>query len=150
MTEILHKSALKHMFDHAPINRFLQGLDLHWDGNSAVASAKVREDFLHAGGTLHGALYMKLLDDAAYFTAALENTSHFILTADFQIRFLRPVQQGIIQARGCLIGVDGKYISASSRLFDAEGQMLATGEGRFAPGPKDWASVEMYTAGLPD
>lgn len=144
----LHRIALTHMFHQAPVNLFFSGIRLFWEGDQAVVEMQAKEDYFHAGGSLHGALYMKLLDDAAYFTAALMHQPNFLLTANFQLKFIRPVTGGVLQAKGRLLSIDGKYSHAAAELFTKDGILVASGEGRFAPGKTLWTEVEAYRAGL--
>jgi uncharacterized protein (TIGR00369 family) len=136
------------MFRTAPVNLFFSGIQLLWEQDRAIIEINASEHYFHAGGSLHGAVYMKLLDDAAYFTAALQQHTYFLLTADFQIKFLRPVTGGSIYAKGQLLKQEGKYIYASSELFSNDGKLVASGTGRFAPGKQLWTEIAAYRAGL--
>ena len=71
----------------------------------------ISEKYFHGLGAIHGSVYFKLLDDAAFF-AANSKSKFFILTTAFNLHFLRPVKKGKIRAIGNL-----KYNSCFIQSF---------------------------------
>ncbi|MBK5230881.1 MAG: PaaI family thioesterase, partial [Thermoleophilia bacterium] len=71
--------------------------------SSVRVAVKVREDMLHAAHALHGSVYFKVLDDAAFFAANSLIPGHFVLTAGFSLHLLRPVTGGTITATGRIV-----------------------------------------------
>jgi len=61
-----HYRKLERMYASAPINDFFRPVMQVSEGR-AVITMKVRRDFYHAANAVHGALYFKALDDAAFF-----------------------------------------------------------------------------------
>jgi uncharacterized protein (TIGR00369 family) len=61
---------------------------------SATITMQVDESYFHAGNSLHGSVYFKMLDDAAYFAVNSVVTDSFVYTTSFNIQILRPVKSG--------------------------------------------------------
>ncbi len=104
----------------------------------------VDSHFFHAGKSLHGAAYFKMLDDAAYFAAASLNDVQFILTKTFQVKFIRPVTGGLITAEGVAKRDANGFIKATSVLRGQDNKILARGEGEFANSHLLLDSVKEY------
>ena len=86
----------------------------------------------HSAGGLHGSVYFKMLDDAAFFAANSIDTERFVLTADFRVDLIRPFAVGEIVATGEIVHVGRTAILAKAELHCSKGKLLATGSGRFA------------------
>ena len=93
----------------------------------------MREDFHHAGGAIHGAVYFKALDDATFFAVQSLVTDCFVLTSSFQLYFLRPVSDGEVLARGQVVSRSKRLYVAEGVLFDSRGKEVARGSGTFMP-----------------
>ena len=142
-TENQHYSALCAMYLEAPINRIYAPNINIWNSGSEI-SITLKEDFFHSGGAVHGSVYFKMLDDAAYFAANSIEFRYFVLTADFRIDLLRPCSHGRITAKGSIIRAGRQDILAESKLFTEDNKLLATGIGRFSRGKLPLSSVESY------
>jgi acyl-coenzyme A thioesterase PaaI-like protein len=65
-----HFKKLERMYLSANINRLLfPSTDVLIKEGSAEISLEVNDDYFHALHAMHGAVYFKLMDDAAYFAA---------------------------------------------------------------------------------
>ncbi len=127
-----HYRRLERMFQAAPINKTLiKGAELKVSKHEAELSLPMREELFHAAGSLHGAIYFKLLDDSAYFAAASAEENFFLYTKGYQIRFKRPVIGGLLTAKGRLVEQGDHEWIAISEIFDEEGKIVASGEGIF-------------------
>jgi uncharacterized protein (TIGR00369 family) len=126
-----HFAALERMYRAGPINRLYRPEITVTDGE-AVVEMEVSEDFFHAGRSLHGSVYFKMLDDAAFFAANSREREVFVLTASFATRFRRPVTGGRLKAVGKIIGAEGGRYRAEAALFDESGTRVAEGSGVFA------------------
>ena len=81
---------------------------------SAEIGLEISENYFHALGAIHGSVYFKLLDDAAFFAASSVVHDVFVLTASFNIKFIRPVAEGRLKAIGNLISTgDDRYLAKS-------------------------------------
>ena len=128
-----HYRALEAMYLSAPLNVFYQPTIRIWDAGAEI-SIQVEEKFFHSGGAMHGSVYFKMLDDAAFFAANSVEIQHFVLTADFRIDLLRPCTGGVITSKGSIVRAGRQDILAESKLYDAQERLLATGVGRFSRG----------------
>ncbi len=126
-----HMRKLEKMYAHAPCNEYFAPR-LTLSKGKAEIRIKVRPDFHHAAGSMHGVVYFKALDDATYFAANSLVDDVFVLTARFEIEFLRPVSSGEVLASAQVTGDDGRRIEATGELFDETGRLVGRGTGYFA------------------
>ena len=94
---------------------------------------EVRPEFFHAAEAIHGSVYFKALDDAAFFAANSLVEDVWLLTSSFEIHLLRPVSEGDITAAGRVVHQSRRRVLAESELRDDAGQLLARGTGTFMP-----------------
>jgi len=118
------------MYHTAPINQLFQPTIRIAEG-AATIDAPVRAEFFHAAHALHGSVYFKALDDAAFFAVASLVTDVFVLTQSFTIYFTRPVSEGTLVATGRVVHRSKSLYLAESELRDAEGNLAARGSGSF-------------------
>ena len=55
-------------------------MNVHFGKESATVSMTIHESILNLVGTLHGAIYFKLIDDSCFFAALSAKESHFVAT----------------------------------------------------------------------
>src|SRR6476646_4564559 len=125
-----HRRRLERMYLSAPINRIYQPDISVADGTAEIALT-VKPEFHHAAHALHGSVYFKCLDDAAFFAANSVVFDVFVLTVTFNIVLLRPVTAGRIVARGRLVNTSRSLQVAEAELRDGRDKLLATGSGTF-------------------
>lgn len=92
----------------------------------------VSEKYFHALGAIHGSVYFKLLDDAAFFAVNSVVTDVFVLTTSFNINLTRPVTKGKINAVGQLKFRSRDLFVAQATLYNEEGKEIAFGTGNFS------------------
>lgn len=97
----------------------------------AVIGLTIEPKYFHALNAIHGSVYFKLLDDAAFFAVNSIVEDVFVLTTSFTINLLRPVQKGKIKAIGKVKHIGGRNFVAESALYNEEGVMVACGIGNF-------------------
>src|SRR5215213_3514891 len=88
-----HFRKLEALYATAPINRYYQP-EIHIGESVAEIIIPLRPEFLHAAHAVHGSVYFKALDDAAFVSVNSIVEDVFVLTASFTIQFLRPVASG--------------------------------------------------------
>lgn len=135
------------MYANAPINDYFAP-DLTVEEGRAELRIQVRDDFHHAAGAMHGVVYFKALDDATYFAANSIVTDVFVLTAKFEIEFLKPVSSGQIRAVGVVTEDDGRRIQATGELYDDQNRLVGRGVGSFARSHMKLEDVTAYGRGL--
>ena len=94
-----HYTKLEHMYLTAPINAFYSPRIWISDGETVI-TIPVKREFFHAADAVHGSVYFKLLDDAAFFSVNSLIEDHFALTASFTTYLLRPISEGTMKATG--------------------------------------------------
>ena len=80
---------------------------------------------------MHGSVYFRMLDDAAFFAVQSIVEDVFVLTATFNIHLFRPVRSGIIRSIGNVQFKSQGLFVAGSRLYDEHEKLLASGSGQF-------------------
>ena len=125
-----HYRKLERMYAGAPVNSWFQP-ELTISQGRAELRAPVRAEFFHAAGAVHGAVYFRALDDAAFFAAASLVEDVFVLTAGFNMHLTRPVSAGELVAVGEVVHNSRRLLLAEAVLTDAEGRQLARGSGSF-------------------
>lgn len=119
------------MYSGALINRFYTpGITV--SEGKAVITMDVRPVFFHAAHAVHGAVYFKMLDDAAFFAANSLVSDVFVLTVNFNVVFLRPVTEGKLVATGAVVHKSRSGVVADAQLADEQGRSIARGSGTFA------------------
>ena len=117
----------------ANINKKLFGsTNIKVSEGSAEISLDLHDDYFHGMDALHGAVYFKLLDDAAFFAANSTEREVFLLTTSFHIQFFRPIRTGTIISIGKLIHKSNNLFTAKSVLYDKRHRKLGEGTGQFA------------------
>ncbi len=127
-----HYRRLERMYLAAPANEYFRPEIGIGDGTAEVRLT-VRPDFFHAAGAVHGSVYFKLLDDATFFAASSLVHDVFVLTASFNIYFLRPISAGVMHARGTVVSHSTRLLIAEGVLTDDTGKEIARGTGTFMP-----------------
>ncbi len=125
-----HYRKLEHMYLAAPCNDFYKPT-VHISEKYAEVSFAVKPEMFHAGGAMHGSVYFKLLDDAAFFSAASLITDRFVLTSSFNLYLLRPVSSGVVKAVGKVVTAGKNQIIAEAVATNEKGKTIARGTGCF-------------------
>ncbi len=138
-----HYTRLEKMYLAAPINDYYNPIIDITEGKSEI-EIEVKEDFFHAAKAVHGSVYFKMLDDAAFFAANSVVIDVFLLTATFETKFLRPIASGKLISKGQLLQDFGNKLEANSRLFSKEGTLIATGKGIFVKSKTLLKTIDSY------
>ena len=125
-----HFRKLERMYHGAPINRYFQPT-LRVSQGSAELQMPVKPDLFHAAHALHGSVYFKALDDAAFFAVSSLVADVFVLTASYNIYLTRPVTEGVLRASGRVVHSSRKLFLAEAELVDAQERLVARGSGSF-------------------
>jgi len=125
-----HFRRLEQMYAVAPINAIYQPT-MQVSSGVAEISMAVMPEFLHSGHGMHGSVYFKMLDDAAYFAAnSLEDTL-FLVTVSFTTYITRPVSSGTVKALGRVVNQNKTQFIAEAILYDEQAREIARGNGIF-------------------
>tara|TARA_B100000674_G_scaffold377074_1_gene319572 strand:- start:458 stop:883 length:426 start_codon:yes stop_codon:yes gene_type:complete len=126
-----HFRKLERMYASAPVNAHFAPILRVGQGEASVR-IPLRPDFYHSAGAVHGSVYFKAMDDAAFFAANSLVSDFFVLTAKFEVELLRPVSIGEMCARAEVTGEDERRIYCAVSLYDSEDQLIGRGRGEFA------------------
>ena len=92
----------------------------------------ISEKHFHALGAIHGSVYFKLLDDAAYFAVSSIVEDFFVLTTSFNLNMVKPVNKGKLTAIGKVRFKSKSLYTAESTLYNEKGEEIAFGTGNFS------------------
>jgi uncharacterized protein (TIGR00369 family) len=126
-----HYRRLERMYLGAPINQIYSPSITVSEGSATVEFA-AREGLFHAAGSLHGSVYFKGLDDAAFFAAASLVPDRFVVTVSFTVYLTRPVTGGELRADGRVATHTKNLLVAESVLYNGDRE-VARGSGTFVP-----------------
>jgi len=133
MTEqATHFRKLERMYLSAPVNvQLYKGISLSISNERAELSLQIEPKFFHAAGAVHGSIYFKMLDDAAFFAVNSIVEDVFVYTVSFNTQLLRPVTKGKIRSVGELKFRSNNLFIADSSLFDEHNKLVGRGSGNF-------------------
>ena len=125
-----HYRKLSEMYARAPVSQWY-GVRITVTDGQAEVRVPVRPEFHHAAAAVHGSVYFRLLDDAAFFAVNSRVPDVLVLTVSFTVHFARPVTSGELRAAGRVLHGGGRLFFAESDLFDDHGELLGRGSGVF-------------------
>ncbi len=121
---------LEQAYRQGPINAYYAP-EIEISEGRATITIETDPKMFHAAGAVHGSVYFKMLDDAAFFAANSMVDDHFVLTVSFTIQMMRPVTRGRLISHGTLTHATGRLFFAEARLVDDSGDEIARGSGTF-------------------
>ena len=140
-----HTRKLKEMYESAPVNQIhFGGTQIQFENDHVEITFETNHSLNHAGGSVHGAVAFKLLDEAAYFSCQMFEMQFFLLTASFQIHYVRPITSSRLTAIGKIRQKSKNLFVAEARLFDESKKELAFGTGSFMKSTMELSSIEAY------
>ena len=120
------------MYLSAPVNtQVYNGITIAISNERAELSLKVEDKYFHAANAIHGPVYFKMLDDAAFFAVNSIVNDVFVYTVSFNVQLLKPVSAGIIRSIGELKFKSTNLFIADSMLFDEKNKLVGRGSGNF-------------------
>lgn len=133
MTHADHYQSLERMYLAGPINQVFKPRIVVWKENAEI-EIEVKPSYFHSAGAVHGAVYFKMLDDAAFFAANSIVVDYFVLTQSFTTHLYRPVSSGRMKSMGRVVDQTESRIHAESFVYDVKGKKLGKGTGVFVRG----------------
>jgi uncharacterized protein (TIGR00369 family) len=125
-----HFRKLEALYRSAPTNAYYAP-EIRIGEATAEIRITIRPEFHHAAEAVHGSVYFKMLDDAAFFAANSLVEDVMMLTSNFTLHFLRPVSSGLLIAKGTVVNSGARQFLAQSQLFDDGNRLIAHGVGTF-------------------
>jgi uncharacterized protein (TIGR00369 family) len=128
----IHFRKLERMYLSAPVNNLLHnGITITISDQKAELALRIEEKFFHAANAIHGSVYFKMLDDAAFFAVNSIVKDVFVYTVSFNVQLLRPVSSGLIKSIGELKFKSSNLFIADSTLLDENNKLVGRGSGNF-------------------
>ena len=125
-----HYRKLERMYLSAPLNGFYRPT-IRVDRARSEISVPVQEHLFHAAGAVHGSVYFKMLDDAAWFAVNSLLTDEFVFTTTFTVYLTRPVSSGTLRSVGCVVSEGRTRWIAEAVAHDGEDRGIGRGSGTF-------------------
>jgi len=130
MSKDPHFVALQKMYLAAPINEFYRP-SIEVSEAQATIEIEVSSKLFHAAEAVHGSVYFKMLDDAAFFAANSLEREVFVLTTSFTTYLTRPVSSGRLRSVGRVVNRNRSQFIAESVVYNSEGAEVGRGSGIF-------------------
>lgn len=144
MNEI-HYRKLERMYLASNVNTMIYDTTQVTIGHeTAEISLEVTSKYHHALNAMHGSVYFKLLDDAAFFAVNSIVEDVFVLTTSFNIHLIRPASQGRIRSIGKVKYASRNLFVAEATLFNLEGKEIGFGTGNFTQSKVRLETVASY------
>ncbi|MHC2990304.1 thioesterase [Pontibacter sp. HJ8] len=144
MTAEEHFGRLERLYHKANIQSLIKGSSIAVNHGQAELTLPVDPSYFHGAQAIHGSIYFKLLDDAAYFAAASLVQDVFLVTSSFQINLLRPVSSGTLRAVGTVRSKGKSLFVAEATLYNEKGKEVAFGTGQFMRTAQPLETLEGY------
>ena len=130
MSAFDHLNALTQMYAAAPINNFYQPVMTLGKGHAEI-EIELHNNLHHSAGGVHGSVYFKMLDDAAYFAVSTLEQDFFVLTTSFTTYITRPISHGKMTAVGTVANQNNSQFIAEAIVYNSEGKEIGRGNGMF-------------------
>ncbi|NNF17209.1 MAG: PaaI family thioesterase [Gammaproteobacteria bacterium] len=125
-----HFARLRAMYLDAPCNDQYQP-EISIQKGVAHVSVTVRPNMFHAGGSLHGSIFYRLLEDAALYATNSYVNDVIMQAASFTCYMVKPVTHGVITAEGKVKNTTAELYIAEAQIMSASGDTVARGSGAF-------------------
>ncbi|WP_242927270.1 PaaI family thioesterase [Pontibacter vulgaris] len=139
-----HYRRLEHLYHQANIQEIFSNSEIKVSSERAEITLPVAAKYNHGANAIHGAVYFKLMDDAAYFAVASLVRDVFIVTSSFQLNLLRPVTGGTLKAVGTVRSKAKNLFVAEATLYNDKGKEVAFGTGQFMRTTQPLSSLQGY------
>ena len=136
-----HYRKLEQMYLAAPINEYYKPA-ITIKKSYANISMQIKDKMFHAANALHGSVYFKMLDDAAFFAAQSIVLDNFIVTVSFSVQLIRAISKGEIYAEGKIIQASPRLVFAESVLKNEKHKIVAKGMGNFTKSSIELKSLD--------
>lgn len=140
-----HFKKLEQMYLSAPLNDFYQPTVSISEGESTI-SIEIDKKFFHAASAVHGSVYFKMLDDAAFFAANSFEYEVFVLTTSFTTYLTKPVSSGKLTAKGKIANQNRSQFIAEAVIYNEKQQEVGRGNGIFVRSKNKLSNIEAYNS----
>jgi len=130
MNQEEHFRRLEKMYAAAPINEYYHPV-MKIDEGKAIIEIEITPKLFHSAGAVHGSVYFKMLDDAAFFAANSLEQDVFVLTTSFTTYLTKPVSFGKMRSVGRVVNRNKTQFIAESIVYDSKKNEIGRGSGIF-------------------
>ena len=138
-----HYRKLENMYHNHRLNSFYNAIIIIKEKEAEI-TIPIKEDFHHALGAVHGSVYWKALDDAAFFAANSVEQDVFVLTSSYTIYLTKPISTGKLIAKGKLVNKTRSQFIAESILYNENNEEIARGSGVYIRSKTKLSSIKEY------
>ena len=124
-----HYRKLENMYRLAPTNIAYYDPTIEVADSEATISIQASEKYHHSAGGVHGSVYFKLLDDAAFFAANSLEPDVFVLTTSFTTYITRPIADGKMTAKGKVVNKNRSQWIVEAVVYDEQDREIGRGSG---------------------
>ena len=125
-----HLKNLIKIYSIAPINKFYKP-KMSLSLGSSTIEIKIKRKFFNTGQSVHGSVYFKMLDDAAYFASQTCEKEFFLYTVNFEVNFIKTVSKEVIVSKGKLLKKSSNKLISKATLYGCNGEEIGYGKGIF-------------------
>jgi uncharacterized protein (TIGR00369 family) len=143
MDQVEHFKRLENMYQAAPLNGFYLPVMKVSEGHAEI-SIDLNPKMFHAGQAVHGSVYFKMLDDAAFFAANSLEPEFFVLTTSFTTYLTKPISSGTMKAVGKIANYNRTQFIAEAVVYNSRNQEVGRGNGIFVRSNKKLMDVAGY------
>ena len=123
-----HFKKLENMYLSAPFNDHFKP-EINVSEGEAEITYQIKPEYFHAAFAVHGAIYFKAMDDAAFFAVNSVVDDVFVLTVSFTTYLTRPINEGHMHATGRIVHQSQRLFLAEAVVVDDRGRQIARGNG---------------------
>ena len=117
-------------YSNAPINQIFKP-KMKLNLGECEINMKILKDYHHSANSLHGSIYFKMLDDAAWGASNSYIEDVFLFTYNFNVYLTKPVSNGMIKSKAKVVDKKDGKIKAKSILYDSQKNQIGNGSGIF-------------------
>jgi uncharacterized protein (TIGR00369 family) len=138
-----HYRSLENMYHAAPINEIYPPVIEVREGEATI-TVQMQKKYEHAAGGVHGSVYFKLLDDAAFFAANSLEHEVFVLTTSFTTYITRPLSGGHMRAEGKVVNKNRSQWIVEAVVYDDQDREIGRGNGIMVRSKVALQGIEAY------
>lgn len=127
---LTHYRRLESMYQAAPLNDYYSPTMTVTEGAAEII-IEIDNKFFHAAQAVHGSVYFKMLDDAAFFAANSLESQFFVLTTSFTTYLTKPISSGSMRAVGQVVNKNRSQFIAEAVVYNANDEEIGRGNGVF-------------------
>lgn len=138
-----HYRKLENAYFTAPNNDFYSP-KLNISEGRAEVIIPILEQHYHFFGAVHGSVYFKALDDAAFFSANSLEFDKILLTSNLNVYLTKPIKGGEMKAIGKVVHRTRSSFLSEALLYNSKNQIIAKGIGSFVRSQNKLSELEGY------